>query len=153
MIVGNWRDALARLEGAYADSTLRAYRADIEAFENWCRETTREAFPAAPGTIAAFLMSQAKHSSAATLKRRLAAIRKIHRLMRIENPAADEEVLLALRRVLRAKRARPQQALGLTAELRDKLMAAWGSVTGHCSRSAMIRSAGGPSLLVCGRKI
>ena len=34
----DWREALARLEGAYADSTLRAYRADFEVFDSWCRK-------------------------------------------------------------------------------------------------------------------
>ena len=31
-----WRAAILRLEGAYAPSTLKAYRADFEAFEGWC---------------------------------------------------------------------------------------------------------------------
>ena len=36
----------------------------------------------------------------------------------------DEEVVIAMRRALRAKRARPRQALGLTRDLRDQLIAA-----------------------------
>ena len=54
----------------------------------------------------------------------LAGIRKVHRLMRLPNPAEDEEVLLAMRRALRTKPRRPKQAYGLTKKLRDKLIAA-----------------------------
>ena len=119
-----WRAALARLEGAYAESTLRAYRADMQAFEDWCRKARRRPLPATPQTVAAFIAHETERCSAATLKRRLAGIRKVHRLLRMENPVTDEEVVIAMRRALRAKRARPQQALGLTNDLRDQLIAA-----------------------------
>jgi site-specific recombinase XerD len=120
----DWRSAVARLEGAYADNTLRAYRADMEVFEDWCRKACQRALPAEPQTVAAFIAHETQSSSAATLKRRLAGIRKVHRLLRLENPVTNEEVVIAMRRALRAKRARPQQALGLTSDLRDQLIAA-----------------------------
>jgi site-specific recombinase XerD len=122
--VKDWRSAVARLEGAYADNTLRAYRADMEVFEDWCRKACQRALPAEPQTVAAFIAHETQNSSAATLKRRLAGIRKVHRLLRMENPVIDEEVVIAMRRALRAKCARPQQALGLTSDLRDQLIAA-----------------------------
>jgi integrase len=43
-------------------------------------------------------------------------------MFRLENPAADEEVLIAMRRALRSKLQRPRQALGLTHDLRDRLI-------------------------------
>ena len=132
----DWRAALARLEGAYANSTLRAYRADMRAFEDWCRMSQKRALPAAPGTVAEFIAHEAKSCAGATLRRRLAAIRKIHRLLRMDNPVHDEEVLIAMRRALRAKCARPQQALGLTKPLRDRLIAACpNSLTGLRDRA------------------
>jgi integrase/recombinase XerD len=42
--------------------------------------------------------------------------------MKFENIVADEEVKLALRRALRSKFNRPNQALGLTSNLRDQLV-------------------------------
>lgn len=99
------------------------YRADMEVFERWCDDNEIQALPAAPETVAAFIAAQAEDNSVATLKRRLAAIRKIHRMLRMENPVTDEEVVIALRRALRSKHARPQQALGLTKSLRDQLIA------------------------------
>lgn len=119
-----WRDSLRRLEGAYSEGTLRAYRTDLEIFEAWCREVDQDVFPATPETVAAFVAYQATIVSVATLKRRLAAIRKVHLLLRLENPIDDEEVTLAMRRAKRAKCARPHQARGLTYELRNRLVAA-----------------------------
>ncbi len=80
--------------------------------------------PAAPETVAAFVVSQAKTCAVATLERRLAAIRKVHRVHRMENPVPDEEVVIAMRRALRSKRMRPRLARGLTSDIRDRLIEA-----------------------------
>jgi integrase len=119
-----WRIAVDRLTGAYADSTLRAYRADFACFYDWCVATAQESLPASPETVAAFIAHDATKSSPATLRRRLAGIRKVHRLLRLQNPVDDEDVAIAMRRALRAKPRRQKQALGLTRTLRDQLIAA-----------------------------
>lgn len=118
----DWRAELNRLEGAYADGTLRAYQADIQSYENWCEKYSVRLFPAKPKQIAEFVAHEAQRCSAATIKRRLAAIGKIHRLMRLQDPVNDEHVKLALRRELRKKTTRPKQALGMTRDIRDKLI-------------------------------
>ena len=120
----SWRSAIARLEGAYSENTLRSYRADFAVFEQWCRRAACSALPASPETVAAFVAHDAVKSSPSTLRRRLAGIRKVHRLLRLENPVEDEEVLIAMRRALRTKPRRQKQARGLTRDLRDKLLAA-----------------------------
>jgi integrase/recombinase XerD len=120
----DWRQAISRLDGAYSENTLRGYRADFALFEDWCRRTGRSALPTSPETVAAFVAHDAIKSSPATLRRRLAGIRKVHRLLRLDNPVEDEEVLIAMRRALRTKPRRQKQAHGLTKELRDKLLAA-----------------------------
>jgi integrase/recombinase XerD len=122
--IKNWRIALKRLEGAYADGTLRAYQADIQAYETWCKQKGLGVFPAKDKHIAEFVSHEAQRCSAVTIKRRLAAIGKIHRLMKLENPVVGEEVKLAVRRELRKKSTRPKQALGMTREIRDKLIGA-----------------------------
>lgn len=123
----NWRDAIDRLEGAYSEQTLRSYRADFAIFEEWCIANKHSPLPAAPDTLAAFIAAQAPELAANTLRRRLAGIRKVHRLFHLQNPTEDEEVLIAMRRALRSKARRPRQALGLTKELRDRLAAACGN--------------------------
>ena len=102
---------------------LASYRADFACFEDWCSRKT-SALPASPETVADFIRYDAIKSSPATLRRRLAGIRKVHRLMRLANPVEDEEVLIAMRRALRTKPRRQKQALGLTRDLRDKFLAA-----------------------------
>ncbi len=118
----DWFTALSRLEGAYADETLRAYRADIATFVTWAEERRYAPFPAHPEMIAAFVRKQAETHASSTIKRRLAALNKIHRLLRVDNSVDDEEVRLALRRAYRQKKSRPSQAKGLTSDIRDKLL-------------------------------
>jgi len=91
---GGWRAALARLDGAYSEHTLRSYRSDFARFEAWCDAAGQSALPASPENVAAFVSHEAPGCSPATLKKRLAGIRKVHRLLRLPNPATDEEVLL-----------------------------------------------------------
>lgn len=59
-----------------------------------------------------------------SLERRLAGIRKIHWLFELPDPTDHLEVDLAIRRARRKKPQRPNQALGITAAVRDKLLAA-----------------------------
>ena len=120
----DWRAELHRLEGAYAPSTMRSYRSDVEAFEAWCAAAGRVAFPASEETVCAFLIEQGETVAPSTVRRRLYAVRKVHRLLRLPDPTREEEVSLALRRVRRAKPARPRQARGLTREYLDRFLAA-----------------------------
>lgn len=118
----NWHRQLHRLDGAYADSTIRAYRTDALTFVRWCEKRKFSPFPASPENISDFVTHEAQHCSVSTIKRRIAAIGKIHRLMKLDNPTNDEDVKLALRRILRSKFSRPNQASGLTARIRDQLI-------------------------------
>lgn len=61
-----------------------------------------------------FLEDQGKEKAPSTVRRRLYAIRKVHRLLRLPDPTHDEEINLSLRRVRRSKATRPKQAKGLT---------------------------------------
>jgi len=80
-----WRSALGCLDGVYAMSRLHAYRADMEVVESRCLKIGAQQLPAGP----AFVASQAAYCAAATLKRRLAATRKAHSVLRMENPVTD----------------------------------------------------------------
>jgi len=112
------------LEGAYADATLRAYRTDFEIFAAWCSRCSHDVLPATKQTIAEFIEDEASQFSAATIRRRVTSIGRIHRFLELPDPTKAEHVRLALRRVHRGKGRRQEQAIGMTAELRDKLIAA-----------------------------
>lgn len=114
----------ARCEGAYSEITLRGYRRDLEIFRSWCEARGLQWLPAGSGTVARFIDEEAPQIAVSTTKRRVCAIQFAHRMSDVPSPIDHSEVYLALRRARRAKRARPKQALGLTAELLGKIVAA-----------------------------
>jgi integrase/recombinase XerD len=78
----NWRSEFARLDGAYAALTMRSYHTDVEAFETWCfTEGISTPFPTDSETLCQFLDDQAETKAHSTIKRRLCAIRLVHRLL------------------------------------------------------------------------
>lgn len=116
----DWHTEFHRLEGAYAPATIRSYRCDIAAFEAWCAEDGISPFPAEVDTVCRFIEDQGIEKAPSTVRRRLYAIRKVHRLLRLPDPTHDEEINLSLRRVRRSKAIRPQQAKGLTSTFLDQ---------------------------------
>lgn len=135
----DWGSALDRLEGAYAHGTLRAYRTDIQAFVSWCKCSKQRPFPAKPKIVADFITHESKYLANSTLKRRLAALSKMHALLRLPNPASDEDVKIALRRAFRKKTSRPRQALGLNHELRDALISTFDESLQGKRNKALVR--------------
>lgn len=102
------RREFQRLEGAYAPSTMRYYYADVQIFIDWCEQCGVAHFPAAVETVSRFLEDKAPNLSSSTIRRRVYAIRKGHRLLRLPDPTLDEDINLSLRRVRRSKRGRPK---------------------------------------------
>ena len=119
----DWRSEFQRLEGAYAPSTMRSYYSDVQAFVDWCDRVQCTPFPASVETVCLFLEHEGTEKAASTVRRRLYAIRKVHRLLRLPDPTYDEDINLSLRRVRRAKFARPKQAKGMTKDLLDRFIA------------------------------
>lgn len=119
----------ARAEGAYADNTWRAWRADIRVWCAWCRAGSRVAFPAAPADVAAFVADAgAKGRAVATIRRYMASLSRLHRSARASDPTRDpdELVTLAVRSLARARGTRQRQAEPLHAEDRDAMVSALG---------------------------
>ena len=113
---------LKKMEGAYAENTIRAYRIDFEVFSNWCNSEGLCSLPAEPETISEFILFDMQHSSSATIRRRMASIRKIHKLARLPDPTKDEDVFLSLRRMHRQKGRWQRQAFAMTMDIRNKLI-------------------------------
>lgn len=120
----SWRTEFRRLEGAYSPATMRNYFADVEAFEEWCRANGfSEPFPASVAIVCRFLEDQGKTKAPSTVRRRLYAIRKVHRLLDLPDPTYHEDINLAYRRVRRSKPVRQKQAKGLTQDYLEKFIA------------------------------
>ena len=117
-----WRQHLSRLEGAYAPSTIRAYYDDVKSFVDWCATNGFEPFPAAIVALCGFVDEQGCRLIPTTVRRRLVAIGKLHRLMGFPDPTHDEEVRLSLRRATRSRKKPPRQARGMSrTQLREVL--------------------------------
>jgi integrase/recombinase XerD len=110
----DWRAEFKRLEGAYAPATLRAYYTDAQKFTDYCELEGLQPFPANADTVCDFIAAQGVGLRPGSVRRCLCAIRKIHQLLRLPDPTADEDVNLAMRRLRRAKLGRPRQARGMT---------------------------------------
>jgi site-specific recombinase XerD len=102
---------------------MRSYYADIEIFVNWCNDQNLPPFPASAETVCRFLEEQAPDRAPSTVRRRLYAIRKVHRLLRLDDPTYDEDINLTFRRIRRAKRTRPKQAKGMTRPYLNRFLA------------------------------
>ena len=92
---------IEKIDGAYAYSTIRAYRADFGKFIEFCEEHNEGALPALPSSIANFIieLSNDKRSSAG-IRRALCGISTIHKLNRMDDPTKDPDVTIEMRRII-----------------------------------------------------
>jgi len=116
---------LQKIEGAYANSTIRAYKADFGKFIEFCEERNQGALPALPSSIANFIteLSNDKRSSAG-IRRALCGISTIHKLNRLEDPTKDPDVTIEMRRMHRKLGRSSHQAGSVNADTLDKLLLA-----------------------------
>lgn len=98
----------ADLQGAYSLNTMRAYRADWRDWAAWCKRTQNCALPATPRSIRDYLVDLAAGKKVSTLRRRLAAIARVHKQAGKPLQADDPVIENAMRRLAREKGAAPQ---------------------------------------------
>ena len=65
---------------AKATNTVRAYRADLAAFTDWCQVRGRSAIPATPETVAHYITEQAGRLRPSSIARHVAAISVAHQM-------------------------------------------------------------------------
>ena len=114
----------AYAEAEKAVNTRRGYSSDWAIFRAWCATKGHAALPATPGTVAAFLASQAGEGiKAATISRRCAAVGYAHRLAGItEPPTAAELVRATLRGIRRTIGTAPEQKAPATADVIGEML-------------------------------
>ena len=88
----------SHLIGAYADNTLRAYRADFKVFKRWCDSNQVDPLNSSPERVAEFVHYEAKAKSTATIRRRIASLSSLFKLNKLDDPTSSPEVVLALTR-------------------------------------------------------
>jgi site-specific recombinase XerD len=112
-----------KIEGAYSPSTIRAYRANFEAFIQYCAEQNVMALPSNPSIVSSYISHLANgHLKSASIRIAIVAIAAIHRLNRFDDPTKDPDVLLEVRRMHRKLGRSSNQALGVTHAILEKLI-------------------------------
>jgi site-specific recombinase XerD len=118
---------LEHIDGAYAPNTIRAYKADMLEFIQYCDQTSSIALPANPMTISNFLQSASTHGiKNSTIRRKVCSISAVHRLLNHIDPTKHPEVKITLRKISRRLGNRFDQAYPVTRDLLSKLLAVCG---------------------------
>jgi integrase len=117
---------LSDLHGAFAENTLRAYRADFKVFSSWCAGNEIDPLSANPNEVASFVEAQARNRTTATIRRRIASISTLLKLNNYPDPTRSPEVILALKRIHRQKGRAQKQAPPLTRDILEQLIAVTG---------------------------
>jgi site-specific recombinase XerD len=89
------------VDASVPHNTARAYRADWADFVDFCTQKKLKAMPADAATLAAYLTDSAGRVSGATLRRRLAAIKKAHALAGHNAPTGHAGVAAVMKGINR----------------------------------------------------
>ena len=115
-------DLFVSFEGAFAESTIKSYRADFKRYSNWCRANDRNPMEVTPEDFARFIDHMALKSSSATISRHVASLSTLFRLSEVADVTKSPNVTLAVNRVYRQKGRGQKQAVPLTREVLDALL-------------------------------
>ncbi len=119
------QETILKIEGAYAPSTIRAYRADFKDFINFCHGRNANALPAEPHSVVEYISKLTESDrSSASIRRALCGLSAIHRLNRFEDSTKDPDVTLEMRRMHRKLGRSSSQAGSINADTLDKLVLA-----------------------------
>ena len=85
------------IEGAYAPSTIRAYKTSFERFIGFCEECEVDALPANPPTVAQYISKlTASGFKSSSIRIMMAAILTIHKLNLLSAPTQHPLVKIEL---------------------------------------------------------
>jgi site-specific recombinase XerD len=119
------QETIVKIDGAYAPSTIRAYRADFNDFIHFCHDKNASALPAHPRLIEQYICRLTiSGRSSASIRRALCGLSAIHKLSRFEDPTKDPDVALEMRRMHRKLGRSSSQAGSINANTLDKLLLA-----------------------------
>jgi site-specific recombinase XerD len=119
---------ISMIDGAYAPSTIRAYKSNFEKFINYCDFHQENALPAAPEIISEFIQELSNGSlKSASIRIAIASISAIHKLNRLDDPTQDPDVKIEMRRMHRKLGRESRQAYGINKNLLSKMLLNLGS--------------------------
>ena len=115
-------DILAKFDGAFAESTIRAYRSDFIQYQIWCSNKELKSIPVTADTMAVYVDHLSNISKSATIRRRINSLGTILKLSKNHDPTKEPEVVLALKRMHRKIGRAQEQAAPLTKILLKQLL-------------------------------
>ena len=134
------QETIVKIEGAYAPSTIRAYRADFKDFIHFCHDRNANALPGQPHLVVEYICKlTGSGRSSASIRRALCGLSAIHKLNRFDDPTKDPDVALEMRRMHRKLGRSSSQAGSINADTLDKLVLATDdSIRGIRDRALLI---------------
>lgn len=116
---------LFKIEGAYAPSTIRAYKANFERFIAFCENLKACSLPADPEKVAKYVSHLTKSGlKSSSIRIAVASISSIHKLTSLKDPTQHPEVKIEMRRMHRALGRNSKQAYGITEPILEKMLCA-----------------------------
>jgi len=112
-----------KLEGAYADSTIRAYQKNMATFTEFCKNYRYPILPTSIQAVVHFIDHLVEQElSAYYIRRHLTAIAHVHRMTKYDDPSQDPDVKISLRRAFRQRGRFQKQAHPIGREILDQIL-------------------------------
>ena len=112
-----------KLNGAYADTTIRAYEKNMKTYVEFCQTYQYSVLPSSiPGIVHFIDHLVGLELSAFYIRRHLTAIAHIHKMTRNNDPTQDPDVKIALRRAFRQRGRFQKQAHPIGREILDQIL-------------------------------
>ena len=115
---------IKKIEGAYAPSTIRAYKSNFENFIKFCDENNTTALPASSEIVASYIKELSAHLKSSSIKIAIVSIAAMHNLNLLNDPTQHPDVKIEMRRMYRTLGRYAKQAYGINKDLLDKMVAA-----------------------------
>ena len=117
------KETIDKIEGAYAPSTIRAYRANFERFIAFSENLKATALPADSDTVTQYIKQlSGGQLKSASIRIAIASISAIHRLNQLIDPTTQPEVKIELRRMHRNLGRGSRQAQGINLETLKQML-------------------------------
>ena len=114
---------IEKIDGAYAPSTIRAYRSNFEKFIQFCEKLSIDSLPANPSHVALYIAQLTKSGlKSSSIRIAAASISSIHKLNCLSDPTQHPDVRIELRRMHRTLGRSSKQAFGITAPILEKML-------------------------------
>jgi site-specific recombinase XerD len=117
-------ELFAKFDGAYAQGTLRAYRADFAHYSAWCAAHDLDPMALQVEDFVRYIDHMAATMASSTVRRHIACISTLLRLSERQDVTKSADVELAVKRMHRQKGRAQKQAVPLTRNVLEQLLRA-----------------------------